>query len=231
MAEKLKQQKPRKKSAFDFIFTPFGWFIGIAIYIVISIIVGTLIEWAGMLFFWNNNHAEKILYKEFQYLGNNFSTTIFGMSARDTAISIIQWLNSHIMTLTNVNQNSMMFERFLADTSDAFRPYINAFFYIVMITAIRCMIILLSSIMFIVVGIAAMTDGLYQRELRKVSGDVEHGFKYHHSKSWIGRIITISPLLYLAWPGSINPNYILLPGVILFYFTVMISFSSFKKYL
>lgn len=59
------KQKVRKKSAFDFIFTPFGWAIGIAIYIIVSIVIGTLIEWAGMMFFWENNHAEKILYKEF----------------------------------------------------------------------------------------------------------------------------------------------------------------------
>lgn len=153
------------------------------------------------------------------------------MSAKDTAISIIQWLNSHILTITGVNQNSMMFERFLANASETFRPYINAFIYVVMITAIRCMIILLSSIMFIVVGIAAMTDGLHQREIRKVSGGVEHGGIYHHSKAWIGRVVTVSPLLYLAWPGSVNPNYILLPGICLFYITVMISFSTFKKYL
>ena len=98
-------------------------------------------------------------------------------------------------------------------------------------TGIRCVIIFLSSALFVLVGIVAAIDGLHLRELRKVSGGIEHAGVYHHAKAMVPYAVWLSPVLYLAWPSAINPNVILLPGMVAFYLVVLVSFSTFKKFL
>ncbi len=231
---RVKQNKSQNQrpGALNLLFKPIGIAVTCVFYLFISIIISTLIEWVGMTWWWQKNHAETVLLQEFSYLGDNFSMTLFGISAEQAAMAIITKLNGFLFGSSAFGgEPAMMVFEWLNTAEQGIKPYVNALIFIIMVTAIRCVVIILSSAMFLIIAIAAIVDGLHHRELRKVSGGVEHASIYHHAKSWISKIIVISPVLYLAWPGAINPNYILLPGMICFFFAVYISFATFKKFI
>lgn len=224
--------KERKRGVFSLILSPIGIAVGIVSYLVISILVSTAIEWVGMgLGYWDSNHARNVLVQEFEYLGDNFSTTIFGVSAREAGEIVIGYLQHWLVGSGTGGDNGMIVMRYIQKLGNWTQPYINAFIYIVMVTGIRCVIIVLSSALFLIVGIAAAVDGLHMRELRKDGGGVEHASIYHHAKAWVPLAVMTAPVIYLAWPGSINPNYVLLPAMGIFYIALLTTFSTFKKHL
>lgn len=237
MSRTNRQPVDRRKSngAFNFVFKPIGLGFEIVFWLSISIIISTAIEWVGITFYWEADHAQKILQQDLHYLGNHFSTTVFGLSAEQVALNIVHRIDGFFWgsqaIYTSSGAEPMIFLRALQAVGDWSAPYLRAAAFVVMISAVRCLIILLSIAIFIIVGIAATVDGLHLRELRKVCGGVEHASIYHHAKAWVSRTLVITPVLYLAWPGSVNPNYFLLPGMFLFFLAIFVSFATFKKYL
>lgn len=222
-----------KGSAINLIFKPVGWGLDIIVYIAFSIMLGTLIEWCGLFFgLYPTDHAKQILQTELLYLGDNFTTTLFGVSAQRLAQQIVVFFNAYIHTASTTQGDAVMIVlNWVKSLGNEFIPYVNAMIYVVMITTVRCVIITLSTVSFVIVGIAAMVDGLHIRELRKVGGDDEHGDVYHWSKASISKIIVLSPVIYLAYPDSINPNFILLPAMGLFFIALFLFFSKYKKVL
>ena len=90
-------EKPKKRSLLGLIFLPVGLVLGILSYLFLSVLVSTGIEWAGMLFgWWDYRHSELVLRQELHYLGDNFSSTLFGTSAEEAAQRVTryfqQWL-------------------------------------------------------------------------------------------------------------------------------------------
>lgn len=236
MSKKKQPQVSREKKR-----GPISWVVNllmtpviiVLLYLAGSIIVGVLVEWGGMAGgFWDSKHAERVLRQEFAYLGNNFSTTLFGVSAEDAALYVIHALNSWFVGANHASSaTDMISEQAGKSLGNWSVAYINAAVYIIMITVIRSVIIVLSVALFLIVGIAACVDGLHVRELRRVGGDDEHADVYHWAKASIPQIIIFSPMLYLAWPGAINPNFILLPGMFLFFVAIFQVFSKYKKVL
>ncbi|MDP8051506.1 DUF4400 domain-containing protein [Pasteurella atlantica] len=220
-------------SSINLIFKPIELGLNIISYIVISIIINTTIEWLSIIFdIFPYNHAQQILQIEISYLSNNFTTTLFGISAQELIDNILSIFTVYLHSTPNNSSDAIMISiNWIKSLGNSFTPYINSLLYITMITATRCVIILLSISLFIIVGIAAMVDGLHIRELRKVGGDDEHGDVYHWAKASISKIITISPIIYLAYPSSINPNFVLLPGIIMFFIATFLFFSKYKKIL
>lgn len=226
-----RQEKVKRFSPFNVMMKPIGVTFTILWYIGLSILIGTIIEWIGMSFFWESDHAAQVLKTEFDYLGDNFAMTLFGDSAENTALTIINTLSGWMWGDKGDPSAVMLAAKWAQNVIHGSAAYINAFFYIVMITAIRCVIIVLSSALVLIIAIAAIVDGLHERELRKLCGGNEHGDVYHWAKAWAPRILYFSPVLYLAWPTAINPNYIILPGLFAFFWAIYLFFSKYKKVL
>lgn len=229
-------EQPKKRGIFSLIFMPIGVVFTLAYYLIASVILGTALEWGGMVFGWfPYDHAAQTLMAEFEYLGSNFTRTLTGLSAHDTGIKVVhffeQWLVPTHTQMVRPQSELMIAEQFLEDITANWSHYRNSFIYVVMITSIRFVIIALSSVLFVLVGIVAAIDGLHMRELRKLSGGIEHASVYHHAKAIVPLTVFVAPVLYLACPWSINPNFILLPGMFAFYLAVLVTFSTFKKYL
>ena len=230
------QQPPRKRGLFGLIFLPFTMVFVVASYLVGSIIVSIALEWGGMLFgLCDYDHAAHVLEQEFAYLGDNFTMTLFGISAEEAALRVIHFFQGNLVAPPpaqgHVSPQELLSMRFWSQLTANWPYYRNAVVYVLMVTGIRCVIIVLSSLLFVLVGLVAAIDGLHLRELRKVGGGIEHASVYHHAKALVPYTIGISPVLYLSWPSSINPNFILLPGMLLFYLAVLIGFSTFKKFI
>ena len=230
------QQPPRKRGLFGLIFLPFSMVFVVASYLAGSVIVSIVLEWGGMLFgLCDYDHAAHVLEQEFAYLGDNFTMTLLGISAEDAALRVIHFFQDGLVARPpaqmHVSPKELLSVRFWQNLTANWPYYRNAVVYVLMVTGIRCVIIVLSSLLFVLVGLVAAIDGLHLRELRKVGGGIEHAGVYHHAKALIPYTVGISPVLYLSWPSSINPNFILLPGMLLFYLAVLIGFSTFKKFI
>lgn len=158
-------------------------------------------------------------------------TTLFGVSASEAGLMVVHYFRDWLVDPQQMQSGKVawIFGQ-LSQLGTWSVDYVNAFVFVSMVTIIRCLIVLLSSALFLIVGIAAAVDGLHLRELRKCSGGVEHAGVYHRAKRIVPLSIKVAPILYLAWPNSINPNFILLPGMAVFFIAVLTSFATFKKY-
>lgn len=224
--------QPRRVSLLTPITLPLSIMLSVSSYLLLSIILGTVIDWLGVVLgWWDNNHQLAVLKSDILYLGENFTTSIAGVSPADLAVSISQQVQQTLTFSHKVGGQQYKFMRLVAKTLIIIEPYYQSMVYSAMTVAVRILIITLSTVFFIIVFFVAMIDGLVQRELRKDGGGIERAQVYHHAKTWVGRVLVISPVIYLAYPHSINPNWIVLPAALAFYLAVFITFATFKKYL
>lgn len=225
--------KKRSSNPINWLLKPVGIGLDIIFYVLLSVLFGIVIEWLGLfLGIFTPQHAPTTLRNELAYLGDNFSMTLFGVSAKTLAYQIVTTLNVYLQVPNTANTNAVMLViGWVKSLGNEVIPYVNAVIYVVMITTIRCLIIALSMVSFLIVGIAAAVDGLHVRELRKVGGDDEHGDVYHWAKASVPKILILSPVIYLAWPSAINPNFILLPGMAMLFTAIFLLFAKYKKVL
>lgn len=224
-----------RRKRFNAVFSPITWPLGKILatikFIFVSIMLGTLIDWLGMwLGWWGNNHQLEVLTKDIAYLGANFTVSIFGIPPADLAIRIGQTIQSYLGYDIKLNPADPRFFRMVKDVLIAVQPYWQSIIYSAMTVGVRVFIIAMSLFFYVVVFLVAMIDGLVERELRKLGGGIERAKLYHHAKIWIPRVLYFSPMIYLAWPNSINPSWIVLPSAIVFGIAVYMTFSTFMKY-
>ncbi|MCP1361814.1 TIGR03747 family integrating conjugative element membrane protein, partial [Halomonas sp. BBD45] len=111
------------------------------------------------------------------------------------------------------------------------KTYLQAAMFVTLMTLTRCVILVLTSPLFILAAIVGFTDGLVSRDLRRFGAGRESAFIYHHAKRLVTPIFFTGWLFYLSLPFSIHPNLFLLPCAFLFGLMIAIATSSFKKYL
>ncbi|SUO96660.1 TIGR03747 family integrating conjugative element membrane protein [Suttonella ornithocola] len=205
---------------------------GIISFLIFTTIMSILLDWFGIFMgWWDTSHQLNVMKQEIAYLGKNFTTSIFGLPPADIAILIAAKIHDWLSLPNVIGNQQYGFMRHVSSVLKSIEPYWQNIVYSVMVTAIRCFIILLSTAFYVLVFFVAMIDGLVQRELRKVGGGLEHAQLFHHAKTWVGRVLVISPVLYLSWPNAVNPAWIVMPSAFLFGFTTYLTFSTYKKYL
>lgn len=214
------------------IVVPFGMAITVILYLLTTILLGTIIDFIGYLIgWWERDHQLTVLATEIQYLGNNFTASVFGVPPADLALSISQKVQSWLTLSTKIGGQEYAFWRLVKMIVSHIEPFWQNLVYTVMTVAVRCFMISMSIVFFILVFLVAAVDGLVERELRKEGGGLEHSKVYHHAKIWVGRVLIVSPIIYLSWPMAINPGFIILPAAFAFGFATYMTFSTFKKHL
>jgi hypothetical protein len=111
------------------------------------------------------------------------------------------------------------------------KEYIFAMVYIIQLTIIRVLTILFSFPAFLLITLYVIADGLYQRQIRKLSGAMESSFIYHHTKRWIKPLIAAPMVLLLASPFAIHPSVFVLVATLTPGFFILTTVKYFKKYL
>lgn len=214
------------------IVAPLSMAITVSIYLITTILVGSLLDFSGYLLgWWGVDHQLNVLATEIQYLGDNFTVSVFGQPPAELALSISREVQSWLTFSTKIGGQDYFFWRVVKDIIEALEPLWQNLVYSAMTVAVRCFIISMSVVFFILVFMVAAVDGLVERELRKEGGGLEHAKLYHHAKIWTTRVLIISPIIYLSWPTVINPGFIILPSAAAFGFAVYMTFSTFKKHL
>ena len=214
-------------------------------WLFLSLIFSVLIEWIGMVFWWEEqglDHSRQMLVSELQFLGADFhrswltahpmqfasdlSDRFYHIAFEWTGIvDLIQW----ITPVPGLEESGVrpVLHRFYRPVSD----YVLAGMQITEVFAVRLAILTLATPVFGLFTLVALVDGLVRRDLRRWGGGRESSFVYHYAKKAAIPLIIMAWVLYLALPFSLHPSWIILPFALAFAFAVTITASTFKKYL
>lgn len=201
-------------------------------YLFLSIIIGTAVDYLGyFLDWWEYDHQLQVLASDIGYLGDNFTISIFGQPPAELALAISQRIKQWMTFSIYIGHQEFFFMQMVKGFFQLVEPFWQNLVYSAMTVGVRVFIIIMSISFFVVVAIVAAIDGLTERELRKEGGGIEHSKLYHHAKAWTGRVLVVSPIIYLSWPETINPGVVILPAAAFFGMAVYVTFFTFKKHL
>ena len=202
--------------------------------VIISIICSVLIEWAGIYFEWfsqaGSEHARQTMLSEMGYLDSQFSRSLLVSSPVAFATMVVdvgyEWafVKTGIAGWVEQGAGAMGW-------AGTLKTYLQAAMFVTLMTLTRCVILTLTSPLFILAAMVGFIDGLVSRDLRRFGAGRESAFLYHHAKRLVTPIFLTGWLVYLSIPFSIHPNLFLLPCALLFGLMIAITTSSFKKYL
>lgn len=213
--------------------------------LALSLVVSILLEWGGMTFGWweeqGPDHSRNMLIEEVAYLQEDFRRELFGGSPAQWAIGTVTWvygwlfirsglvnLHDRLAAPATAAEPSLMV--FFKRLYRKFGDYLAAMSNIIQLFTVRLMVIALSLPMFALIGIAALVDGLVQRDLRRLGGGIERGRLYHIAKDYLKPMLILPAFVYLAVPAPIHPNLIFMPAAALFGLAIFIAATTFKKY-
>lgn len=220
-----------------------------------ALLTAVIIEWLGMaLGLWalpGAQHARQTLITDLSYLNADFTQTFLGVSPVELsarcAQSVAVWMayladQLHLQTvceqllrwfqgLTGINPVAVVSsEPFGAQVLSAVTAYMDAAVYAGQTVAVRLVVAALTLPAYALIGLSALLDGLVARDLRKFTGANESAFAYHRFRPWVKRFFVAGWYCYIAWPGSIHPNVIFVPGAILCGWAMFNTAKWFKKF-
>jgi integrating conjugative element membrane protein (TIGR03747 family) len=214
-------------------------------WLIISLVFSILIEWIGMVFWWEEQglaHSRQMLVNELQFLGADFhrswltahpmqfasdlSDRFYSLAFEWTGIvDLIQWI-SPVATTDESGVRPVLHQIYWPVAE-----FVLAGMQITQVFAVRLAILTLATPVFGLFTLVALVDGLVRRDLRRWGGGRESSFVYHYAKKAALPLIVTAWVLYLSLPFSLHPSWIILPFALAFALAVTITASTFKKYL
>jgi integrating conjugative element membrane protein (TIGR03747 family) len=210
--------------------------------LVVALLFSIVAEWIGMSFIWSEEgvmHSERMLRTELGYINHDFRSAILGSTPMEYAIRsaelidycFFEWTHFRDVLAWGMSPDpedgtiQQYFSTFIVLTSN----YIEAAFNITQLYGVRLAIAILSMPAFILIGIAALVDGLAHRDLRRWTGADESSFVYHKVKPYVKPAFIGAWFIYLGMPVALHPNMIFIPASVLFGLTIFITSAMFKK--
>jgi len=212
--------------------------------VVMAWLFSIVIEWIGMVFFWPEqgiDHSREMFLTELTYLNDGFTQNFMGSRPVNMAIwmsaTIQYWIFewTRLVDLVEWSMHPPPNASELRIDWAIFTQWANKYFTAAMqstqVFGVRLAVAILCLPAFVMVGTAALIDGLVERELRREGGGNESSFVYHNVKPLMRPTIIGSLFLYLGMPVSVHPNLIFVPAVIMYGSAIYLTSSTFKKYL
>ncbi len=195
-----------------------------------AICVSVLIEWVGMIKFWEPDHSRKILELEVTYLGAYNRNFITGLYPHDVAVTFMGWADKAVSIL-HLREMSNWFAADVSSFMMIIAYGLDAMINTIFIFAVRSAICVSAMSGFVLVGLVSFIDGLVERDIRKACGGIESAMLYHRAKRILIPILFLSFGGYLTAPISIHPTLVFLPVMAVFAIAVFVTARSFKKFL
>lgn len=194
---------------------------------LLSILVSIIIEWVGMVFWWELTHSAAVLEREMGYLGSTQRNLLLNVYPAEVGLTFIGYAQRlvHWALLPEIG-------RALADTFGAgIGMGVQAVINIIFLFAVRLAICVSALTGFLVVGLVALIDGLVQRDIRRDCGGIESSTLFHWASRWIKPVLFVAFGGYLTWPTSVHPTLVFLPVIGVFGLMVFTAAKSYKKFL
>jgi integrating conjugative element membrane protein (TIGR03747 family) len=210
-----------------------------------TLLLAVVIEWVGMVFFWQaqgSSHSAGMLAQELAYLNSDFKRSAMVAEPIEFARRCSANFYYYLFQKTGIERGI----QWLANPAPQHNPqlhnwvryayHLSADYSLAAITmtsvfAVRLAVLVLSAPAFVLLMLVGMIDGLVQRDIRRWSGGRESAFVYHWAKKFILPLLVLPWVIYLAMPVSIHPNVIVLPFAVLLAVVVRVMTATFKKYL
>lgn len=131
--------------------------------------------------------------------------------------------------LSSINQ--WLFGGFIAVYIESLAVYVEVMINMFNVFVLRVCVMLFSFPVYGFCAVVGVSRGLVNRELRKWGGGRESSGQFHLWMNLVPFGFAGSWVLYLSWPGTLNPNYIVMPFAIFFGWMLMLTSYRMKKYL
>lgn len=214
-------------------------------WLFLSLLFSILMEWIGMLFWWEAQgvtHSQRMLTTELQFLAEDFRRSLISADPVHFAQGLMEKVYWLLFELTRLADLSDWVSRPLHSEEAGLRAllhrgyqplaeFVQAAMQITQVFAVRLAILCLATPVFGLFGLVALVDGLVRRDLRRWGGGRESSFVYHYAKKAAMPLIVATWVIYLALPFSLHPSWVILPFASVFGLTITITAGTFKKYL
>ncbi len=214
-------------------------------WLLLSLLFSIIIEWAGMVLWWPDeglDHSRAMLAKEISYLDTDFKRSVvtsdparFAKRFADNTYHYLFELTRFVDFIRWVSPQPTTNEQGLRATlHKIYHPiaeFVIAMMQITQVFSVRLAILTLAMPVFLLFSLVAFVDGLVQRDLRRWGGGRESSFVYHYAKKAALPLVVLAWVTYLSLPFSLHPTFVVLPFAIMFALTVVVTASTFKKYL
>lgn len=230
----------KRSVTLDFISGCFN-FLGL---LVLALMFSVAIEWIGILFFWPEQgaaHSAQMLVAELGFLSRDFTDGVVNSSAYSVAVwisaQLYYWLFewTHFLDMiawaASPPHDAGTFRSGLAVLVQLVSEYIASAVNTTQVFGVRLAVAVLTTPVFVLIGVAALVDGLVERDLRRYGGGNESSFVYHNVKPWMKPAVVGAWFIYLSMPVSVHPNWIFVPAAMMYGLAVYLTASTFKKYL
>lgn len=195
-----------------------------------AVLFSIVVEWVGMIFIWDVDHAQQILDQELEYLSSFNRNWLTGIYPGALAVTFLEYAYRGVDFLSLEAVSSALLGsaysvlHFIAHG-------IQAAVNVVFIFCLRLAICISSITGFLLIALLGFLDGLTDREIRKCCGGSESAFKYHHAKRFVAPSAVAAFALYLTLPISIHPLMVFLPAYLITGASIYMATASFKKFL
>ena len=225
------QQKRAQNTKRQGVFTKTVTFIiSLPMPIFVTMIISICVEWFVMYKFYPEmgaDHSLQILQQEAKYLNTHFKESLLGSNPITLAGDSITWVDDHIFNPLGIKEYK---KRSKQERSDWWTVIVSAY-TIVKVVILRLCVLFLSLPAYLLFATVGIVIGLVERDLRKFGSGRESADRFELSRKLISPSIILCFILYISWPNSINPAFIVVPFAALFGYSIYLTISNYKKYL
>jgi hypothetical protein len=218
-----------KKGFFETILTlPFA----ITYAIFISAFISFLIEATGIWFEWWNEpgvlHSQIMVEQELVYLNDRLDKTILEPI---TGITVQQAFEYTVGKLFDGLQWLGLAQFGYGQHVGGPAAYLGAAVNMLVLTVIRFMVFVFALVLYVLFGWVGFTIGLLERDKRRAGGGRESGTVFQTARNLVPVSVVVPMMIYLSWPNSIDPVWVMWPASAFFGIAVAYMVASYKKYI
>lgn len=211
--------------------------------LIASLMFSILIELAGLLLFWGDQgwrHSQAMLNSELGWLSEHFKASLILQQPGKTIVQWLDFLNQWLLVKTGfadfalqarVSSQGNGVWSWINQLYVSIEDFVLAAVYVTFTFVVRLTILVLATPLFLLAMFTGFVDGLIRRDLRKFGAGRESSFVYHRAKRAVMPLMIVPWIIYLSLPFSLNPMAVFLPCAVILGVTMVITTSTFKKYL
>ena len=201
-----------------------SWIFGLAGALLAAIVISVVIELVGIAAsWWPGGHAATLLLTERNYIE---AIDRFPLMALSPTL-IVNAAELHFDEATATARRNATG----AGRGDSLGVYLLGAINSTKLVLLRLVVCLFSLPGYLLVAVAALIDGMVQRDIRKFTGGHESSYVFHKAKRWVVPAIVGTVSCYLMMPWSIYPALVFAPSMALFGLMLYVAASRFKKFL
>jgi integrating conjugative element membrane protein (TIGR03747 family) len=232
---------PPPKKAPTLIGSIVATFIAFLFWLLMSLLLSILTEWAGMATLWQeegHKHAKHTLQQDMRHLNRQLAKNTDGIT--QYIGKRVQEVNTWVARLSNgANWNGRIGDLLTPDSRangkhnknrKAYQEYLGAVPFVVQSFFVRLALVVLSLPIFALCAVVGMVDGLVERDLRRWGGGRESSLTYNLARKSVFPSFVSACVVYISLPVSVHPLWLMGTFAVVVGVFSRVAFERLKKY-